>query len=187
MKTGISALRMIPNQITLARIACVPLLMYLVLSGSNLGGILAMILFLLAAVSDAVDGYIARSYNQTSTFGKFADPIADKLLISGSLIAFVQLQELSAAAVMVIVAREFLVTGLRILAISEGTTISARLLGKLKTISQVALVLLILVKRSFALSGPEVSTALAVLLGLALFLSVVSAAEYFYRSRSLFA
>jgi len=178
--------RTIPNQITLSRIAFVPLLMFLILFDSAVTRILAMILFFLAAVSDAVDGYIARSLNQTSLFGKFADPIADKLLIAGALIALLQLGELSAWAVLVIIAREFLVTGLRILAISEGQAIGARFLGKAKTISHVALVLAILVDRSFTL-GPGADVAKAVCLGLALALSVVSGAEYFYRSRRLFA
>ena len=178
--------RTIPNQITLSRIAFVPLLMFLILFDSAVTRILAMILFFLAAVSDVVDGYLARSFKQTSTFGKFADPIADKLLVAGALIALVQLGELSAAAVMVIVAREFLVTGLRILAISEGEVVSASLLGKLKTISHVALVLAVLADRTFAL-GPGGETAQAWILGLALALTVVSGAEYFYRSRDLFA
>ena len=178
--------RTIPNQITLSRIAFVPLLMFLILFESNVTRILAMILFFLAAVSDAADGYIARSLNQTSLFGKFADPIADKLLIAGALIALLQLGELSAWAVMVIVAREFLVTGLRILAVSEGEAIGASLLGKAKTISHVALVLAILVDRSFAL-GHGGDIAKVVCLGCALALSVVSGAEYFYRCRRLFA
>ena len=179
-------LRTIQNQITLSRIAFVPLLMFLILFESDITRILAMILFFLAAVSDAVDGYIARSLNQTSLFGKFADPIADKLLIAGALIAFLQLGELSAWAVLVIIAREFLVTGLRILAISEGQAIGASFLGKAKTISHVALVLAILVDRSFAL-GNGADLAKAVCLGLALALAVVSGVDYFYRSRRLFA
>ncbi len=178
--------RTIPNQITLARIAFVPLLMFLILFESDVTRFLAMILFFLAAVSDAVDGYIARSLNQTSLFGKLADPIADKLLIAGALIAFLQLGELSAWAVLLIIAREFLVTGLRILAISEGQAIGARFLGKAKTISHVALVLAILVDRTFTL-GPGADVAKTVCLGLALTLSVISGAEYFYRSRRLFA
>ncbi|HUT87635.1 MAG TPA: CDP-alcohol phosphatidyltransferase family protein, partial [Candidatus Heimdallarchaeota archaeon] len=97
-------LRTIPNQITVARIACVPLFMYLVLSQTKVGTILAIIMFFLAAISDAVDGYLARSLNQTSNFGMFADPIADKLLVVGALISFIQLGELAAAPVMVIVA-----------------------------------------------------------------------------------
>lgn len=179
-------LRTIPNQITLSRILFVPLLMFLVLFDSDITRVLAMVLFFLAAVSDAADGYIARSLNQTSLFGKFADPIADKLLIAGALIALLQLGELAAWAVMLIIAREFLVTGLRILAISEGNEIGASLLGKAKTISHVALVLAILADRSFAL-GPGGGVAKTVCLILALALSAISGAEYFYRSRRLFA
>jgi CDP-diacylglycerol--glycerol-3-phosphate 3-phosphatidyltransferase len=178
--------RTIPNQITIARILFVPLLMFLILFESDVTRFLAMILFFLAAVSDVVDGYIARSLDQTSLFGKFADPIADKLLIAGALIAFLQLGELSAWPVLLIIAREFLVTGLRILAISEGEAIGASILGKAKTISHVALVLAILVDRTFAL-GPGADAAKTVCLGLALTLSVVSGGEYFYRSRRLFA
>jgi len=177
--------RTIPNQITLSRIAFVPLLMFLILFDSAVTRILAMILFFLAAVSDVVDGYLARSFKQTSTFGKFADPIADKLLIAGALVAFLQLGEIGAWAVMVILAREFLVTGLRILAISEGEVIAARFLGKAKTISHVALVLAILVDRTFVL-GPGWDVLKAVCLGLAIALSLASAFEYFYRSRRLF-
>jgi CDP-diacylglycerol--glycerol-3-phosphate 3-phosphatidyltransferase len=179
-------LRTIPNQITLSRILFVPLLMFLVLFDSDVTRVLAMVLFFLAAVSDAADGYIARSLNQTSLFGKFADPIADKLLIAGALIALLQLGELGAWAVMLIIAREFLVTGLRILAISEGNEIGASLLGKAKTISHVALVLAILADRSFAL-GPGGGVAKTACLVLALALSAISGAEYFYRSRRLFA
>ncbi len=179
-------LRTIPNQITISRIAFVPLLMFLILYESDVTRIMAMVLFFLAALSDVADGYIARSLKQTSLFGKFADPIADKLLVAGALIALLQLGELRAWAVMVIIAREFLVTGLRILAISEGQAIGASLLGKAKTISHVALVLVLLVDRSFAL-GHGGDVAKAVCLGLALALSVVSGGEYFYRSRRLFA
>jgi CDP-diacylglycerol---glycerol-3-phosphate 3-phosphatidyltransferase len=178
-------LKTIPNQITIARLLSVPLLMYLILCDSNIGRILAVVLFFLAAVSDAVDGYIARSLNQTSVFGKFADPIADKLLISGALIALVQLGELTAAPVMVLIAREFLVTGLRIVAIHEGKIIDASILGKLKTISHVILVLAILAARTFSL-GPGGDVAKTCALALAILLSLVSGGEYFYRLRRLF-
>jgi len=178
-------LKTIPNQITIARLLSVPLLMYLILSDSSISRIFAVILFFLAAVSDAVDGYIARSFNQTSVFGQFADPIADKLMISGALIALVQLGELTAAAVMALIAREFLVTGLRIVAIHEGEIISASILGKLKTISHVVLVLIVLAARTFTLgSGGEIAKMWA--LGIAIALSLISGAEYFYRCRRLF-
>ncbi len=178
-------LKTIPNQITLARLLSVPLLMYLILSDSNIGRIFAVVLFFLAAVSDAVDGYLARNFKQTSVFGQFADPIADKLLISGALISFVQLQELTAAPVMVLIAREFLVTGLRIVAIHEGQVIPASILGKLKTISHVVLVLVVLADRSFAL-GPGGQIAKTWSLVLAIALSLISGVEYFYRCRRLF-
>lgn len=175
----------IPNQITVARIASVPLFMFLVLWGRSVGTVLAMVVFSLAAISDAVDGYLARSFKQTTLFGKFADPVADKLLIMGALIAFVQLGELTAAPVMVIIAREFLVTGLRILAIAQGEVIGASLSGKLKTISHVGLVLVILADRTFGW-GTAGETAKTAFLYLAVTLSLVSAGEYFYRSRRLF-
>jgi len=178
-------LRTIPNQITVARIASVPLFMFLVLSQTKVGTILAIIMFFLAAISDAVDGYLARSLNQTSDFGMFADPIADKLLVVAALISFIQLGELTAAPVMVIVAREFLVTGLRILAVAAGEVIPASLLGKLKTLSHIWLVLVVLITRSFQL-GPAGEVAQGACLYLAIALALISGAEYFYRSRRLF-
>lgn len=175
----------IPNQITVARLASVPLLMFLILSDSPICRVLGVVLFFLAAASDAVDGYLARSFKQTSLFGKFADPIADKLLVIGALVCLLQLGELNAAWVMIIIAREFLVTGLRILAISESQVIPASLLGKLKTISQVALVLAILIGRSFAV-GSWIDIAADIALAVALALTITSGAEYFIRCRKLF-
>ncbi|MCX5738803.1 MAG: CDP-alcohol phosphatidyltransferase family protein, partial [Proteobacteria bacterium] len=93
----------------MARLASVPLVMFLILWDSPLTRVLGVALFFLAAVSDAVDGYLARSFQQTSIFGKFADPIADKLLVVGALVSLLQLGELHAAWVMIIIAREFLV------------------------------------------------------------------------------
>ena len=174
----------IPNQITFARIASVPLFMLLILSETSIGTILAIVLFVLAAASDAVDGYLARTTNQTTLFGQFADPIADKLLVAGALIAFIQLGELTAAPVMVIIAREFLVTGLRILAVAEGKVIPASLMGKLKTISHIWLVLAVLTNRYFEL-GPGGEVAKASCLYLAIALALISGGEYFYRCRNL--
>jgi CDP-diacylglycerol--glycerol-3-phosphate 3-phosphatidyltransferase len=176
----------IPNQITVARLASVPLLMFLILWDSPVGRVVGVVLFFLAAMSDAVDGYLARSFKQTSVFGKFADPMADKLLVVSALVCLLQLGELNAVWVMIIIAREFLVTGLRILAISEGQVIPASLLGKLKTVSHVVLVLAILVDRSFTV-GAWIGIARDVALALALALTVISGVEYFVRCRKLFA
>ncbi len=176
----------IPNQITVARLASVPLLMYFLLWDSHVARVLALGLFFVAAATDAVDGYLARTFQQTSVFGKYADPIADKLLVVGALVCLLQLGELNAVWVMIIIAREFLVTGLRILAISEGQVVPASLLGKMKTVSQVALVLAILLHRA-APVGSWIAVTESVTLGLALTLTVVSGVEYFVRCRKLFA
>jgi CDP-diacylglycerol--glycerol-3-phosphate 3-phosphatidyltransferase len=160
--------------------------MFLILWDSPVGRVVGVVLFFLAAMSDAVDGYLARSFKQTSVFGKFADPMADKLLVVSALVCLLQLGELNAVWVMIIIAREFLVTGLRILAISDGQVIPASLLGKLKTVSHVVLVLAILVDRSFTV-GAWIGIARDAALALALALTVISGVEYFVRCRKLFA
>ncbi len=175
----------IPNQITLARILAIPLFMYFLFAPGKLFKILAIAIFSLAALSDAVDGYIARALKQITPFGKFADPIADKLLITAALVSFVQLEELTATPVVVIVAREFLVTGLRIMAVAEGRVIAASPLGKLKTLSHIGLVLFILATRYFGM-GPAGVALKEAFLYLAVALALVSGGEYFWRARDLF-
>jgi len=175
----------IPNQITLARILAIPLFMYFLFAEGTVFKILALAIFALAALSDAVDGYLARSLKQVTPFGRFADPIADKILVAAALVSFVQLDELTATPVVVILAREFLVTGLRILAVAEGKVISASALGKAKTISHVGLVLFILATRYFGM-GPVGFALKDAFLYLAVALAVISGGEYFWRARSLF-
>lgn len=175
----------IPNQITLARILAIPLFMYFLFAEGTIFKILALAIFALAAMSDAVDGYLARSLKQVTPFGRFADPIADKILVAAALVSFVQLDELTATPVVFILAREFLVTGLRILAVAEGKVISASPLGKAKTISHVGLVLFILATRYFGM-GPVGLALKDAFLYLAVALAVISGGEYFWRARSLF-
>ncbi|MGQ9601416.1 MAG: CDP-diacylglycerol--glycerol-3-phosphate 3-phosphatidyltransferase [Candidatus Bipolaricaulia bacterium] len=178
----------LPNQLTLLRIAIIPILMVFILIPPAWGKIVAIFIFAIAALSDAVDGYIARNWRQVTEFGKFADPIADKLLIASALISFMQLGEFGswgAAIVMTILAREFLVTGLRILAVSQDLVIRASALGKLKTLAQIGLVFIILGKSYFPW-GEAGETAKAIFISLSLFLALVSGADYFYRSRRLF-
>lgn len=178
----------LPNRITLLRIAIIPLLMTFILIPPAWGKIVAIFIFALAALSDAVDGYIARNWRQVTEFGKFADPIADKLLIASALISFMQLGEFGhwgAAIVMTILAREFLVTGLRILALSEDLVLQASTLGKLKTLSQIGLVVVILGNGYFEW-GSAGAVAKDLFIALAMFLAIVSGIDYFYRSRRLF-
>lgn len=183
--TGYVAPVTIPNQITLARILAIPIFMYFLFAEGTLFKILALVIFAMAALSDAVDGYLARSLRQETAFGEFADPIADKILLTAALVSFVQLGELTAAPVVAILAREFLVTGLRILAVAEGMRVPASLLGKLKTLSHIGLVLFILATRYLGL-GPWGEALKDAFLYLAVALALVSGGEYFWRARKLF-
>ncbi len=120
------------SKITLARVALIPVFMVLMLCGLKW---LALIVFIVASVTDFVDGYIARNYNQTSDFGKFLDPLADKLLVTSAMLILCQWDRMPAWAVMVVLAREFAVSGLRMVAASNGTVIAAAWSGKIKTFS----------------------------------------------------
>ena len=141
----------LPNYITVGRIVVVPLLVVVLLTpvaekwfGMS-GYVLAIIIFLAAALSDIVDGHLARSRNQVSTLGKFLDPIADKLLISAALIVLVEKNLAPSWAVVVIIGREFLITGLRSVAATEGIVMQAQTLGKLKMWAQCVAVVALLV------------------------------------------
>src|SRR3954451_10016052 len=131
----------LPNVLTVLRILLVPVLVAALLQEAGGGDALAAAVFALASVTDALDGWIARRRKSVSTFGKLMDPLADKLLITAALVSLVSLNRVSAWVAMVIIAREFAVTGLRQLAMEQGQVIPASLWGKLKTVFQVAMVL----------------------------------------------
>lgn len=144
--------------------------------------------FALLAFTDSVDGYLARSRNQVTTLGKFLDPLADKILVSAALLALIELGELPAWVVLVIIAREFLVSGLRMVVSAEGHVIAASPLGKVKTVVQVIAVILFIIK-----SGDRLALWLGslyivfyvfcwVVMGVALLLTLLSMTEYFYRA-----
>ncbi len=131
----------VPNVLTLVRILLVPVLVVALLQTTPHGSTVAAIVFALAAITDGVDGWIARRSRSVTTFGKVMDPIADKLLIAAALISLVSLDRLDAWVAMVIIAREFAVSGLRVAAGQQGAIIPANRLGKVKTVLQVAMVL----------------------------------------------
>ena len=131
----------LPNALTVLRILLVPVVVVALLDETPNGDAIAAGVFALAALTDTLDGYIARQRNAITTFGKLMDPIADKLLVAASLIALVSLDRLAAWIAMVIIAREFAVTGLRMVAAEQGVVIQASWLGKVKTILQVAAII----------------------------------------------
>lgn len=172
------------NKLTILRIFLVPVFMIILLIDMAYVDYIATGVFIVAALTDMLDGHIARSRNQITTFGKFMDPLADKLLVSSALIMLVEMNRLSAWIVIVIIAREFAITGLRILAASEGITIAASWWGKFKTISQIlAIVVLLLDNYPFSLIGIPFDTITVVL---ALIFTIVSGADYLIKNKQVF-
>ncbi len=167
----------VPNVLTVVRILLVPVLVVALLENSSDGDLLAAIVFAVASLTDAIDGYLARSRNWVTTFGKLMDPIADKLLIIAALVALVSLGRLDAWVAMVIIAREFAVTVLRVgVGTEQGVVISASPLGKLKTLFQVAMVLCLI-----AVDGHPAW--LSVLVYVTVAITVLSGADYFFGLR----
>ena len=134
----------LPNKITVARICLVPVFIVTLLLPIEYANIIAMIIFIVASITDSLDGHIARSRNLVTNFGKFLDPIADKLLVAAALIALVGMNRIPSWFVTVVIAREFIVTGIRLLANGEGRVIAASVWGKLKTITQMIAIPLVL-------------------------------------------
>lgn len=159
------------NYVTLARIALIPLLIILLLFRIN--G-LALVLFLLLSSSDAIDGYIARRFNQVSDLGKFLDPLADKILVITALIALVGLGKADSSPVMILAAREFLVSGLRINAGREGKIFAASPLAKWKTAVQIASIAMLIINLPLA----------GLVLWLAVILALISGGDYLWQNKT---
>ena len=161
-----------PNILTVLRILMVPVIVVALLEETAEGDVIAAVLFALAALTDGLDGYIARRQRQETTFGKLMDPLADKLLVTAALVSLVSLDRVAAWVAMVIIAREFAVTGLRSVAAERGIVISASWLGKAKTGLQIAAI--------FGLIAFEPTpTGVDVLVYAAVAMTVISGADYF--------
>jgi CDP-diacylglycerol---glycerol-3-phosphate 3-phosphatidyltransferase len=166
----------VPNVLTLLRIVAVPVLVVVLLGAFPGCDAVAAAVFALAAISDGLDGYIARSRESITTFGKLMDPLADKLLIVGALLSLVSLHRLEAWIAMVIIAREVAVTILRTIAAERGLVIAASWLGKAKTMLQIAAVIALIAANPAPLW-------VDVLVYLALAVTVLSGADYFFGLR----
>jgi len=166
----------LPNALTLLRILAVPVVVVALLDETPNGDILAAAVFALAAATDGLDGYLARSRGSITTFGKLMDPLADKLLVTAALVSLVSLGRLAAWVAMVIIAREVAVTILRTIAAERGLVISASWLGKAKTVLQIAAVI--------ALIAVDPAPAwVDALVYAALVATVLSGADYFFGLR----
>ncbi|MBQ2651402.1 MAG: CDP-diacylglycerol--glycerol-3-phosphate 3-phosphatidyltransferase [Clostridia bacterium] len=132
------------NMITLARIALIPIFMYCAISEGAQGNWIALAIFAFASLTDGVDGYIARKYNQITDFGKLVDPLADKLLVMSALLILLEQGVIPSWACILILAREFTVSSLRSIAASKGVVLAASWWGKVKTVSQLICVMYLL-------------------------------------------
>jgi CDP-diacylglycerol---glycerol-3-phosphate 3-phosphatidyltransferase len=167
----------VPNVLTVVRILLVPVLVVALLDKTGGGDLLAAIVFATASLTDAIDGYLARSRNSVTTFGKLMDPIADKLLIIAALVVLVSLNRLDAWVAMVIIAREFAVTVLRVAVGSQQhVVISASGFGKVKTALQVAMVIGVIAVHGHPLW-------LDLLIYVTVVITVLSGADYFFGLR----
>lgn len=179
-----------PNKLTLLRIILVPFfILFLLVDAIPYHSLWALIVFAAASVTDLLDGKIARKQNLVTNFGKFLDPLADKVLVVSGLICFVQLGLSDAVVAVVIVAREFLVTSLRLIAVDNGNVIAASGLGKIKTaftMTAMVGVMLLLILRDFgALSaGFPLFLVSEILLWIAVVLTIISGVDYLVKNRS---
>ncbi|MGI8632552.1 MAG: CDP-diacylglycerol--glycerol-3-phosphate 3-phosphatidyltransferase [Solirubrobacterales bacterium] len=167
----------LPNLLTVLRILAVPVIVVALLDRTPNGDTVAAVVFALAAATDTLDGYIARSRNSITTLGKLLDPLADKLLVTAALIALVSLERLDAWVAMVIIAREFAVTGLRTVAAQQGLVIAASGWGKAKTLLQVVMLF------SLILVSAPIPAWVTVLVYVTVLVTVLSGADYFFGLR----
>lgn len=172
----------LPNKLSIARVLCIPAIAALLYAGGDTCRIIALALFILASLTDLLDGHIARKYNMVTDFGKFIDPVADKLLVLTTLVMLVRGGLMEAWVVLIILCRELSVDGLRMVAVGQGKVIAAGKLGKWKTTFQMVTIAVILL-----FNQPCFGTwYTGVLTGVSVALTLGSAVDYFVRNRAVF-
>ncbi len=172
----------LPNKITLLRVCMIPVfLVFMLNEGIMYHNYIAAAIFIVAALSDALDGYIARKNNLVTNFGKFADPLADKLLVCSALICFVGLNTIPTIVVIVIISREFIISGFRLVASDNGVVIAASYWGKFKTVAQMVMSVLLIVN----LNGRIMNGIEQFLIYLSLILTIISLVDYLWKNRKV--
>ncbi len=172
----------LPNKLTILRVILIPFFVAFLLDPMSLPGAkwIALLIFIVASVTDALDGNIARKYNLVTNFGKFMDPLADKLLVCSALIAFVDMDIIPTWIVMIIIAREFIISGFRLVASDNGIVIAAGIWGKLKTVCQMVMIIVLI-----ADLGGVFDVIGTVLIWLSLILTIISLVDYLYTNRQV--
>ena len=171
----------LPNKLTLFRVILIPFFLFFLLTGY--GGAysrwIALGIFAVASLTDLLDGKIARKYHLVTNFGKFMDPLADKLLVCSAIIAFVELGQMPAWVVIVIISREFAISGFRLVAADNDVVIAASWWGKTKTVSQMAMVILMIVNIE------QIALVTEIVMWAALALTLISMIDYFIKNKDI--
>lgn len=172
-----------PNKLTIARVIMIPFfvafLMYDI--AGSAGKWVALAIFIIASLTDTLDGYLARKYHLVTNFGKFMDPLADKLLVCSALICFTATGQLAAWITIIIIAREFIISGFRLIAADNGVVIAASYWGKFKTVSQMILIILMIMD----IQNSAFQMLIQVVLAIAVVLTVVSLIDYIIKNKSV--
>ena len=172
-----------PNKLTIARVIMIPFfvafLMYDI-AGDAVKWI-ALVIFIAASITDTLDGYIARKYHLVTNFGKFMDPLADKLLVCSALICFTATGKLAAWITIIIIAREFIISGFRLVAADNGIVIAASYWGKFKTVSQMIMIILMIMD----IQNGAFQTLITVFIVIAVALTLISLADYIMKNKQV--
>ena len=171
-----------PNKLTVARMILVPFLVLFMLTGwgGDWNRFICLAIFVVASITDWFDGYLARKNNLVTNFGKFMDPLADKLLVCSALICFIELDRLPAWIVIIIIGREFIISGFRLIAAENGVVIAANYWGKFKTVSQMIMIILLMLGFGGVF---EILTQIFIWLSVAL--TVISLLTYIMQNRNV--
>ena len=171
----------LPNKLTLFRVVLIPFFVFFLLAPyfEGYGNYIAVAIFIVASLTDLLDGHIARKHNLVTNFGKFMDPLADKLLVCSALICFVELDKLPAWMVIIIIAREFIISGFRLIASDNGVVIAASYWGKFKTTFQMVMICLMIA------NFPQLQILTDIIMWIALILTVVSLIDYLVKNKDV--
>ena len=172
----------LPNKLTMARVIMIPFFVIFMLTGwgGEASKWISLAIFIVASLTDLLDGHIARKHNLVTNFGKFMDPLADKLLVCSAMICLVEMNRLAAWMVIVIISREFIISGFRLIASDNGVVIAASYWGKFKTTFQMLMIILLILDL-----GGVFTTIEAVVTWIALILTVVSLIDYLAKNKGI--
>ena len=176
----------LPNKLTIVRVLLIPFFLFLLLLGHAHNDdmtlrIIADVIFIIASLTDMLDGKIARKYNLVTNFGKFMDPLADKLLVCSAMICLIETKQLYSWFVIIIIAREFIISGFRLIAAENGIVIAANIFGKIKTVTQMFMIIILVANIPFA----PLQIVGEILKWVALVMTILSLVIYIYQNSAV--